>query len=315
MNKTPCPKIDKTKVDIDGIPFCPIEVIKYNAYQVFRCAFAQAKRELWKSPTPDQIKNIETVIQCFYNSYTNGITKENSSLLMSSADAIGLQCCRAKNETGDSYILLYTKPGIRNYNGPFMMLREKNASNVVIVSPHDGSDRTIIDTKVAFKNSKALAVISNGHKKWSREADFSKTRNNLGNYALRKLADLFKRTVILNIHSMVHSDYIMIRSRFPPLAKVFEDSFKKYTSIQTIKPFNAWYDIDTINTPYQLKTEIPAVVHGTKPEVIGKIICDIEKNKWAWASDIATLAITDDSFDNLPNTDSDTESDTDESEH
>lgn len=283
-----CPQIDMNNIDVDGMPLCPEEVIKYNAHQVLRCAIAQSKKDKWAGPTSDQIKNITRIMECFKLNYINGPTKKVTEELMHCADKIGLQCCRAKVgpskdlPKGDSYILLYTKPRVYNYNGPFMMLREGNSSNVVIISPHDGTDQTSIDTKIAFQQSRALAMISNGHHKWSRLVDFSKTRENLGNYALRKLADLFPKTVLLNIHGMIYNDFILVRSRYEPLKQVFIDTFLNNTIIKRVEPFNAWYDIDTINTPYQLKTEIPVKIHKKRPGFLAVVINQIELNSWAW---------------------------------
>jgi hypothetical protein len=286
-NTKPCPQINPENKDIDNMPFAPPAVLSFCSNQVFRCAFYQAKANEWKPPTQDQIDNIEGIITAFHDNYVSG-TKRSTGILMDHCKALGLQCCRAKvdpnpdNPLGDSYILIYTIKGKTDYNGPFLQLREQNASNVVIVSPHDGTDNTSQDTKISFKKSRAIAMVSNGHKKWSKEADFSKTRNNLGNYALRKLAEYFHKLVILNIHGMIYTDFVLVRSRYLPLKDIFVKVFEENTGITRVQEFNAYYDIDTIPTPYQLKTEIPIKVHLSQAGLLGKIVREIEKNAWAW---------------------------------
>lgn len=292
--------------DWDGMPFCLQHAIDADANVLFQPALDQALPNLWTPPTPEQIAIMEKLLDAFYDSYklkeANSkvfrFMKRNTKTMMACADALGLQCCRAKvkpgvkenpnntNVDGDSYLLFYTKSGITNYNGPFLMLREKPASNVIIVSPHDDFDGTSNDTKQAFKESRAMCMISNGHHKWYKEVDFSKTANTLGSYTLKKLAKLMlqdqRKPVILNIHGMKDDTCVMYRSRSPELSKVFEEAILKYTTITRFEKFNAEYDIDSIPTPYQLKTEMPAIMHRLQRQVMGQIVNLIETNSWAW---------------------------------
>ena len=120
---------------------------------------------------------------------------------MENADKLKLQVCRVKNDRVldgvaelDSYLLLYTKPGVKSYSGPFLLLRETNPSKVIVISPHDGSDGTHSSTKKALEDSHALAVVSNGHKKGiTAISDFVDHGNTLGAIAVRQLNYLFKK--------------------------------------------------------------------------------------------------------------------------
>ena len=293
----------------DGIPACPKEVIEKTAFVVFQKAMKQSVRNLWEEPTEEQKLDFESIIQSFYNNYNvqndiNDLENEISELqkklkeikdkrnkesenMLLRANKLNLICERAKTKD-DSYLLFYTKPGIDNYNGPFLMLREMNASNVVIVSPHDGFDRTSIDTKLAFKMSKSLAVVCNGHRKWSRYHDFSKNENRLGYDVLVKLASLVDKPIILNIHGMKNDKKILRRSRSDKLLRVFDNAVKEFTYLKDKKDvfrFNAHYIIDLIKTPYQLKTEIPVKIHSKNKEFIGNFIKKVEENTWAWSND------------------------------
>jgi hypothetical protein len=280
VKEAPCPIINKSKIDTDGIPFCPDVVLQYSANSVFRCAIGQSNEKLWTAPTAKQKQSFDNLLNAFYSNYTTN-TKEHSKVILDSCEELYLECCRAKTNT-DSYLLIYTKPGFKSYNGPFLMLREQNASNVIIISPHDGTDNTSIDTKLGFKNSKAFAVISNGHHKWNRQCDFCHTADTLGFYVLQKLAQLIKKPILLNIHGMIYHDFILRRSRSPELLVVFDKIVTKY--VKRLETLNASFVIDDISTPYSLKTEIPVKFHKNRPEIIEKIIKEIELNTWAWGN-------------------------------
>lgn len=273
-------------MDIDGIQFCDKNVIDFNAWSVYKDAINQARESLWTSPTQDQKDNsdllIDLISKLLNNYKTYGqLTIENvdsfkaiSSQILITADKLNLQCVRAKIPT-DSYLLFYTKPGIKNYNGSFMMIREFNYSDIIIISPHDGTDQTHSDTKLAFKNSKAFCCFSNGHHKWSREQDFSHTVNTLGYYTLVKLCTLIQNPILLNIHGMAVRNMIMKKSNNPELVKVFNDIvIPKY--VPKTVTLSAYFVIDDIKTDYNLKCEIPTSIHINRPQIVEDIVHGIE---------------------------------------
>lgn len=286
-----CAQIDNSYTDFDGMPFCP-EVVKENsAAAVFNCAREQTK--VWHPPTLKEKQNLAGIISAFKTSVDAGISRATTDQILENADNLNLQACRVKNDRiyegraeNDSYLLLYTKPGVRTYSGPFLMLRETNPSKVVIISPHDGSDGTHADTKIALENSHALAVISNGHNKGiTHKSDFVDHMETLGAVATRQINMHFPKSVFLHIHGMAASGHVLYRSRSSVLGNAFEKGVVEYTNIakSAFGSFNAGYVTDSIiKSPFSLKTEIPARIHTGNPNAMAGIVRTIEKNVWAW---------------------------------
>lgn len=257
---------------------CSDSVINNNAEEVFNIARSQSNKKLWKLPTNKQINDMTTIIESWYSIYFKTYTNEDNTVnnMLSACNSLNLICQRACTDD-DDYLIIYVKKGINNYNGPFMMLRLKNASPVIIISPHDGSDSTCVSTKLAFKNSRAIACICNGHIKWERKYDFSKNSNCLGYHVLKIISNLIKRPVLLNIHGMRYNNLILVRSRSKLLRNIFMNEYNIHTGIDDFKQFNAWYAIDKIKTPYSLKTEIPVRIHLNRKNLLGKVISKIEE--------------------------------------
>lgn len=272
-----CPQIDFTVKDTDGVAFCPSAVEEFSAYSVFRCAFGQAQENLWHPGTDKERKSQGDMLTAF--------SEHATPRLLSSADELGLQVCRVK-KPDDSYLLVYTKPGVKDYNGNFFMLREIGASKVIIMTPHDGSDGTQVDTKQAFASSRALIEYSNGHPKGfaNGHADFLDYANTMGAIATQQIDNLFPRSVWLMIHGSAAPDKILYRSRSKPLANAFVKGCKLATNVKKYDAaFNAGYVVDKlIDSNYYLKTEIPARIHVDNHGALAKIVKTIEENKWAW---------------------------------
>lgn len=287
-----CPKSEE--IDFDGMPLAPKEVLETSAWSVFRCAIAQAKT--WKPPTSKEKLVQGNMLRAFAESKVNGISEKTTKVILENADILGLQVMRVKKidffenkKIEDSFLLIFTKPGVKDYNGPFFMLRETKSSKVILLVPHDLNDGTHTDTKLALANSSALAVISNGHNKGiDPKADFVDHSNTLGSVALRQLQDLFPKPVVLMIHGKRGSNSIQLNSRSKILGKTFIEGFKKSTGIKNFGKFNADYATDRIvKTEFYLKTEIPAQIHVNNPKALGNVVRYIEEKEWAWDSIIS----------------------------
>lgn len=275
-----CPQLDPEKKDTDEVMFCPSEVrSSSSAWAVFRCAADQATS--FHNPTDEEKAAMDTLL----NAWSDGETET----LLEAADYLGLQVCR----TPDSILLLYAKPGIKDYSGPFMMLREKDYSKVLIISGHDDSDATFSDTKAAMQASRAMAVISNGHRRSNVRRQPNPGTNddflfsdgpeeNLGTYAIRKICDLKKSSVVLVVDGAPDKDAILTTCDQRDLAKAFKNAVYKYTTIRKFGVRNQKLSIDSlVNTDYYMKLALPFTMHYDQPVVIGNIVKDLETYDWA----------------------------------
>lgn len=289
----PCAQIDPGYTDFDGMPLCP-DIVKANsASAVFRCAMQQT--QVWHAPTTRERENLMGVLSAFKTSVDTGISRGTTEQILDQAEQLNLQACRVKNDRiyqgraeNDSYLLLYTKPGVKTYSGPFLMLRETDPSKVVVIAPHDGSDGTNTSTKKALEDSHALAVVSNGYRHGiSHQSDFVDHMDTLGAIAIRQLNSLFPQSVYLHIHGMAAGDHVLYRSRSAVLGRAFEKGITQYTNIRAdaFDSFNAGYVTDAIiKSPFSLKTEIPTRIHLGNPGAMGGLVRTIEDNAWAWPS-------------------------------
>jgi len=207
-----------TTHDTDGMPLAPASVLttRDGAYTLFGPAMDQATS--WHTPTPTEKHLTTQLLTNFHLSTLNGISSTTTGLIMQAADGLGLQVCRVKTTktvgkttVPDSYLLVYTKPGVKDYSGAFFMLRETKHSRFVIYSPHDDSDGTAIVTKLGLSNSYALATISSGHRRGKigggfseyRASDFAHSVNNLGCFAVEQFATLFPGSACFTVEALV----------------------------------------------------------------------------------------------------------------
>lgn len=285
-----CPKIDPAQKDVDGMPFCPSTVLETSAWGVYRCAITQAKS--FHVPTAKETQLMRSILTTYKQVSDSGIKPETTKTILDSADQLNLQVCRAAQDRAgvkDSFLLLYTKPGVNNYSGPFLMLRETKHSKVMLIGPHDDSDGTFADTKLALARSSAMVLVSNGHKRGSTQknggtGDFVHENNNLGTRAVGILGDLFKGYVWLHVHGMQDPDTALYRSREDKLEAAFIAGVKSATNIKNFNPkFNADFSVDSqVNSNFYLKTELPARIHQGNTGALAKIVKVIESNNWAW---------------------------------
>jgi hypothetical protein len=293
-----CPQIDLTKTDTDGMPFCPGDIRTSSAWEVYRCAIPQTKVNLWHTPTMSEKHSMSGLLSSWLHALHNGISENTTSSIRTHADKLGLQVCRVSGirkingkQEQDSFLLAYTKPGVHDYSGPFLMLREIGASNVAIIGPHDGVDGTHHDTKFAVSDSHALILISNGYKKGiTNVSDFVHNENTLGTVAVRQLASQFPHLVWLHVHGMKIPDHVLYRSRNNALAAAFEKGIVEYTNIPSGNfhtNFNAHFSVDQYMGSMYLKTEIPARIHEGNLHALAGVIRTIENNTWAWPAGIS----------------------------
>lgn len=285
-------------IDTDGMPISPkIALTSHNgAYSIFRTALDQAI--FWHPPTQQEKQSMLQLLTNFHLSTINGISKITTRNIIQAADELGLQVNRVKTfktvnsvKVPDSYLLVYTKPGVKDYSGPFLMLRETKRSKVVIISPHDDSDGTAINTKLGMSESYALACISNGHKRGKigeedyRDSDFVHSKNNLGTYTVEQFCNLFPGTVCMQIHGIAHPTKCMFRSRHLEMGNIFREILIKNTRLkqEDFVDFPVSFTIDNlIKSNHYIKCEIPAVIHKRNKAIIKLISLEFEKNNWTW---------------------------------
>lgn len=182
-----------------------MEVQTDNAWAVMGCAFNQAKT--WHAATEPEKVIMRHLIQ--------GLREANSTAILTNTDALKLQVCRSqaaeKDGSIDSFLVMYTKPGVNNYSGPFLMWREGDkTSGLIIQSPHDGTDNAHESTKRAFQESNAQAMLSNGHQKGISakstgekahfSSDWAHSRADLGYAAFIAIRNQLPASVHLHVH-------------------------------------------------------------------------------------------------------------------
>lgn len=211
-NNVGCPQIDPLKKYPDQIPYCP-ELVKENAFTVTRCAFDQANK--WHKATEPEKNTMSQLVVA--------LKAQDAPTIIASSGKLKLQVCRSQKDS-DSFLLLYTKPGVRDYSGPFLMFREGGkTSGLIIHAPHDGQDGTPRSTRDAFQNSNALALISNGHertlsgRKQTRNgsafpSDWAHTSTDLGYHAFTALKNQFPDSVHVHIHGLAKNDVLVTDS-------------------------------------------------------------------------------------------------------
>ncbi len=281
----PCAQILPEKYG-DGMYKCPDVVSEFSAWAVFRCAMDQAKH--FHIPSAENKESMYNLLKTFKRKKNVGPSRVLTTKILKHASELDLQVCRVrKDDINDSYLLFYTMPGISNYSGPFLLLRESNSSKVIIVSAHDDTDGTFADTKVGFQESMAFATISNGNNRRDVDgpnSDFvHNSTENLGTYTVEVMGQLWPKYVWLNIHGMKNNRQVLLRSRNQALERSFMDAISKYTDIDVFNILNADFSIDPlVKTNYYLKTEMPAEIHRTLKNVMANIVKFIETNDWAW---------------------------------
>lgn len=296
----PCGKIDPSVVDpVDGMPLCPQEVTKFSAFSVFRCGLSQANS--FHAPTTEEKDETRALLTTWKDIREKGKNPELGLKIRSHADKLDLQICRAIPTADNTYLLAYTKPGVKNYSGAFFILRETKASRFIVIGPHDGSDGTHTSTKLAIQNSQALALISNGHYKKNippnsvpdergGKGDFAHASEkiNLATFAVKVIGnELYEKAIWLHVHGMKNASTVLYRIRNPEKNRKFEKAWVKATAKATgIDKFNdsfsAGFHTDEFMSNQFIKVEYPAQVHTNRKEHLGKAISEMETYPWAW---------------------------------
>lgn len=143
-------------LDTDGIQLCP-PLPDNGPWALTRCAFKQASS--FVAPTDAQKQNMQALVRSLKSKDSQGI--------LNYADKLNLRVCRVKKYDAqknlkDSYLVLATKPGVKNYSGPFIYFRELNPSNYIFFIPHDGTDGTCPSVEKVFDQTNAGVAIANG---------------------------------------------------------------------------------------------------------------------------------------------------------
>lgn len=287
--KTPCPQIDLKVKDRDGVPFCPCEVKAGTAWAVFRCAVQQATS--FHAPTEPEKMSMTNMLQ----GWQNHISEE----VMKAAEQLNLQVCRVSQlnkAQPDTYLVIYVKPGVTDYSGPFFMLRETKHSKVLVIGPHDDSDSTWEDTKLATSATLAMGTVSNGHMRGKVRkpdspkgyADFVHTpggsKADLGTFAIERICAMNMSSVVFHVHGMHDQTKVLYRARQNSiLERAYEETVIANTYVRSFAPLNAYFTIDPlVNTNWYIKTEIPSTIHRQDRTALARMVIDLEKNSWAW---------------------------------
>lgn len=275
----PCAKVDPLKKDKDGIPFCPDVVKQTTAYAVFGCAIHQSTS--WHEPSKAEVQNGRALLDAF--------KAKNYPALLASADKLKAQVCRVV-DGDDKYLLVYAKPGVKDYIAPSFILRDAaKVSKLILVAPHMTSDGYFAAAPKALQNSRAVIGYYSGHLKslgQGRDADFSHSKKDLGYNLIKYGSELYPKHAWLHAHGMASTGHVLYRPLKGPLAKPYEAAIKKFTNIERFEGFNSYYEIDsaiTAHTGYYVKTEIPAKTYRNNSEILAKIFTYWETTyKWAW---------------------------------
>lgn len=299
----PCPQIDLAKRDTDGMPWCPDAVKENSAFAVYRCALKQAKS--FHNPTAQEKADMGALISTWKDIREKGKSPERAAGYLARAAKLNLQACRVK-DGGDSYLVTYVKPGIKNYSGPFLLLRETRASRFVVLSPHDDTDSTHSSSKLALQKTHALAVVSNGHLRgniplgssqpvgsspdsrggkgdWSHETETI----NLGTYTVRLISEAYPKRIWLMVHGMSNDQSILYRIRNPSQNIALRTAYEKATAAATgmtnfNRSFNADFHTDKYMSNQYIKVEYPAKIHRNRQMHLATAIADMEGYAWAW---------------------------------
>jgi hypothetical protein len=298
-----CPQIDLDNLDTDGMPLAPPEVLTSpdGAWCVFKCAMDQATS--FHVPTETEKSGIIAILTAFYQAKLNGGPSiATTSVILANAKLLGLQVCRAKytyENAPASVLLFYTAPNIKDYSGPFMMLKETKSSNFVIYGPHDDSDGTYATTKLAMMNSYALACFSDGHKRGQvsngnidlyRESDWVHAKSvnlNLGDVAINKFAQLYPNQVAILFNGIADPTKSMLNSRNADMEGVFKQALINNTRLAQadFTGYTPWFTIDDIiKSNYYIKCEIPSVIYENNPKIVTDIVLGMEANSWCWSA-------------------------------
>lgn len=247
-------------LDVDNMPLCPPTD---SPWSVVSSAWDAARE--WHLPTRSEITHMRTFLKTFKSSLNQRHTKRRTRQLMKPLTALNLTMCRL-----NSTLIVSTLPRVRTYSGPFFFLNEQKTSDILVLSPHDGSDGTNVDTKLVLGD--AFAVISNGYKK-TPETDFVHNKETLGFYAFDYFTRLFPKSTIIHIHGSAAPDLVWLRSRDDVLKSKYESAVTACSNITAFTPLNAYFVVDdVVRTPKYLKTEIPAAIHMEQPDVFKCII-------------------------------------------
>ena len=276
-----CPKLDPNNRDPDGIMRCPSIVDEISAWSVFRCANQQSNS--WHFPSENEKMYTTNMLKCFKNSINN-VNNQTSKCMMDNADKLDLQMCRyTPNDGRLPYLLIYSKPGVRDYSGIFYILRQINPSNVTVLLPHTDSDG-YFNQGTACQNSNAIACFVNGHKRKAvglgKFNDFVHSEKNLGFHAIKQFYQLFPRQAVLHMHGMKTPKIpkVLYKGRNPKFNKLFEDSVKKYTNVGTFERLGADFSVDSVvNSNNYLVTEIPSKVYGNNKFFVRNLVRDVEE--------------------------------------
>lgn len=261
-----------------------------NLWKLFQSANRQAKS--WEPASNNQkllfsdLFNKCMELRFSIMSGTGNYQETIEEKIIEICDKLQLKVYKIVNDS-DEFLMMYTKYGVSNYNGPFIMFRLTECHKIMIISPHNESDGTSIDTVIGFIESRAMWYICNGHKRANQqperdETDFIRNKKSLGYFVIKDICEKLKGLVILHIHGSKKPGVCLTRSRSKELENTFRKSITDNTNIRVFKGFNAGYEIDKIvNTNYYLKTEIPSKTHINNKKIIRDIVLDIQKNAWA----------------------------------
>lgn len=277
-----CPQIDPERKYTDNIPKCPSEVRSVSVWSVLRCAYNQAKT--LKNVTPQDKSNLKSLfgaIQAHVNvsrnigNFATSPFASNSDVLLAASDALGLQVCRSVDTAKkDSFLLFYTKPGVKDNTGAFFGVRETKASRIVILLPHDDSDGYAATGKQGFSESNAFGFMSNANDRkpfGGRANDWSHETGNWGfsffqEFNRLAVNEIGNKPFFINMHGMADtSRFLSYAGPGRPLSLAAFDTAvsEVYPGLER-KAFTVHYAVRSAipcGSDRYIQTEIPAARH------------------------------------------------------
>lgn len=284
----PSPGLDK-----DGMPLCPASVINDSAWQIWKCAYSQAKA--WHTPTAAETAASKALVKAWVADRASGPSPELAAQMIAAAKVMGAEICRDK-EGADSYLVVNAAPGVSDYSGGNLMLRETAASKVVIVAPHSDSDGYWSSAPYSMNaGSKALAFIGNGHRRGSvAQGETSDFVHHLPNLAYTTAEDIFQAyhgRYLLHLHGDTATTKALMRPQDnSAYTKAFMAAVEKETKVSSWAGLNAGFTTDGLPFQAQVKAEISAGVWHNTPSM-ARIVVELEKSSFLWDSGSPAVAL------------------------
>lgn len=284
----PATKCDPSPgLDTDGMPLCPQSVLDDSAWQLWKCSYGQVK--VWHPPTKAEDAASQSLVRAWASERASGQSAALATEMLLAAKAMSAEICRAKTVT-DSYLVVNVAPGIKDYAGGNLLLREVKASRVIMVLPHSDSDGYYSAGPQGFKGSKSLAYIGNGHKRGNvvqkEDSDFVHHLPNLAYDTAEDIFQAYKGSYLFHLHGdgTTKPKGLMRPQDGSAYSKAFMAAVEAATKVTEWDALNAGFTTDNLPFHSQVKSELPASIYQNQDQSIARIVSDLEKSSFLWES-------------------------------